>query len=106
MSDIYAKLKTLSGVEEATIMTKDGAVIDSSVYEREVLAANGLFLSMFVGKVGGHYGVGEFKSASVHGTDHHLILLNSKQHYLCVSAAGKSKIGEVESEIRKILTNK
>lgn len=106
MSDVYAKLKTLSGVEEAAIMTKDGAVIDDSVYDREVLAANGLFLSMFAGKVSGHYGVGEFKSASVHGTDHHLIVLNSKQHYLCVSAAGKSKIGEVESDIRKALTNR
>lgn len=106
MSDISVKLSVIPEVEQALVMTKDGAVVDDSSYQAELLAANGLFLALFSGQIGSQFGIGEFKAAAVHGNDHHLLLFDSKRHHLCVSAKGNANVNSLDAEIRRVLAQK
>lgn len=106
MSDISVKLSVIPEIEQALVMTKDGAVVDDSSYQAELLAANGLFLSIFSGQIGSQFGIGEFKAATVHGSEHHLLLFDSKRHHLCVSAKGSANVNSLDSEIRRVLAQK
>jgi predicted regulator of Ras-like GTPase activity (Roadblock/LC7/MglB family) len=106
MSDISVKLSVISEIEKALVMTKDGAVVDDSSYDAELLAANGLFLSLFSSQIGSQFGIGEFKAATVHGNDRHLLLFDSKRHHLCVSAKGSANVNSLDSEIRRVLAQK
>jgi len=106
MSDISTKLSVIPGIEQALLMTKDGAVVDDTSYQAELLAANGLFLAFFSKQVGSQFGIGEFKSATVHGNEHHLLLFDSKRHQLCVSAKGSANANSLDSEIRRVLAQK
>lgn len=106
MSDISTKLSVVPEVEQALVMTKDGTVVDDTSYQAELLAANGLFLALFSGQIGSQFGIGELKSATVHGSEHHLFLFDSKRHHLCVSAKGSANVNSLDSEIRKVLAQK
>ena len=106
MSDINQKLKAIPEVEQALIMSKDGVVVNDTSYEAEFLGAHGLFLSLFAGQIGSQFGVGEIKSVTVHGSDHHLFLFDSKRHLLCVSAQGVGNVNALDGEIRKVLAQK
>jgi len=106
VSDINQKLKTIPEIEHALVMTKDGAVVDDTSHEAEVLGAYTQFLAGFGGKLGAQFGVGELKSVAVHGSDHHLFFLESKSHYLGVSAKGSGSVNALDAEIRRILAAK
>jgi predicted regulator of Ras-like GTPase activity (Roadblock/LC7/MglB family) len=106
MSDISTKLSVIPEVEQALVMGKDGGVVDDTSYEAELLAANGLFLASFSDQIGSQFGIGEFKSATVHGNEHHLFLFDSKRHHLCVSAKGSANVNSLDSEIRRVLAQK
>ena len=106
VSDINDKLKAIPEVEQALIMSKDGVVVNDTSYEAEFLGAHGLFLSLFAGQIGSQFGVGEIKSVTVHGSDHHLFLFDSKRHLLCVSAQGVGNVNALDGEIRKVLAQK
>jgi predicted regulator of Ras-like GTPase activity (Roadblock/LC7/MglB family) len=106
VSDINGKLKAIPDVEQALIMTKDGVVVDDTSYEAEFLGANGLFLALFAGQIGSHFGFGEIKSVTVHGSDHHLFLFDSKRHHLCVSAKSSGNVNALDGEIRRALAQK
>ena len=106
MSSVNEKLKTIPDVEMAVVMTKDGAIVDDTSYEAEVLGANGQFLALFSEQVGSMLGLGEPKSLTVQGFTHHLFLTESKHHHLCVTAKGNSQSNNVESEIRRVLAQK
>lgn len=106
MSDISTKLAVIPEIEQALVMTKDGVVVDDTSYQAELLGANGLFLALFSGQLGSQFGVGEFKSATVHGSEHHLFLFDSKRHHLCVAAKGSANVNSLDSEIRRVLAQK
>jgi predicted regulator of Ras-like GTPase activity (Roadblock/LC7/MglB family) len=106
VNDISVKLKTIPEVEQALLMTKEGAVLDDSSHEAEFLGANGLFISMFAGQLGPHLGVGEVKAVSVHGNERHLFLFGSKRHHLCISAKSGGNVNALEGEIRRVLSQK
>ncbi len=106
VSNINAKLKAIPEVEQALIMSKDGVVVGDSSYEAEFLGAHGLFLALFSGQIGSQFGVGEMKSLTVHGSEHHLFLFDSKRHHLCVSAIGNANVNAVDGEIRRTLSQK
>jgi predicted regulator of Ras-like GTPase activity (Roadblock/LC7/MglB family) len=106
VSDINVKLKAIPEVEQALIITKDGAVVDDTSYEAEFLGAHALFLSQFAGQIGSQFGVGEVKSVTVHGTEHHLFLFDSKRHHLLVSAKGSGNVNALDGEIRRTLAQK
>jgi len=106
VSEINQKLKVIPEVEHALVMTKDGAAVDDTSYEAEVLGAYTQFLARFGGKLGSQLGVGELKSVAVHGSDHHMFLLESKSHYLGVSAKGSGNVNALDAEIRRLLAPK
>lgn len=106
MSDISTKLSVIPEIEQALLMTKEGVVVDDSSYQAELLGANGLFLALFSGQIGSQFGIGEFKAATVHGSEHHLFLFDSKRHHLCVSAKGSANVNSLDSEIRRVLAQK
>jgi predicted regulator of Ras-like GTPase activity (Roadblock/LC7/MglB family) len=106
VSDINVKLKAIPDVEQALIITKEGVVVDDSSYEAEFLGAHALFLALFAGQLGSHFGVGEIKSLTVHGNEHHLFLFDSKRHHLCVTAKGSGNVNALDGEIRRTLAQK
>lgn len=106
MSEISAKLSVIPEIEQALVMTKDGVIVDDTSYQAELVGANGLFLALFSGQIGSQFGIGEFKSAIVHGMDHHLFLFDSRRHHLCISAKGSANVTVLDSEIRRVLGRK
>lgn len=106
VSDISTKLSVIPEIEKALVMTKEGSIIDDSSYQAELLAANGLFLSLFTAQIGSQFGIGEFKSATVHGKECHLFLFDSKRHHLCVQAKNSANVNSLDAEIRRILAQK
>jgi predicted regulator of Ras-like GTPase activity (Roadblock/LC7/MglB family) len=106
VSIISAKLSIIPGIEKALVMTKDGGIVDDTSYEAELLGANGLFLAHFSGQVASQLGLGEIKSVTVHGSEHHLFLFESKHHHLCVSADGSANVNSLETNIRRVLAQK
>jgi len=106
MSDVESRLKVLPDVEQALIMTKEGAIAGDNSYQAEFLGANGLFLAQFAAQLGSQSGFGELKSVTVHGGEHHLFLFDSKRHYLCVSANGSGNVNALDSDIRRVLAKK
>ena len=65
-----------------------------------------LFLALFAGQLGSHFGVGGVKSLTVHGNEHHLFLFDSKRHHLCVTAKGSGNVNALDGEIRRTLAQK
>jgi predicted regulator of Ras-like GTPase activity (Roadblock/LC7/MglB family) len=106
VSEISQKLKVIPEVEHALVMTKDGAAVDDTSYEAEVLGAYTQFLARFGGKLGSQLGVGDLKSAALHGNDHHMFLLESRNHYLGVSAKGSGNVNALDAEIRRLMAPK
>jgi len=106
MSDINTKLKTVPEVEYAVVQTKEGVPVDDASFEGATHAANGLYLSMFANQLGNLLGVGELVSATVQGTKHHMLMFQSKTHYLNIAVSGTCQLGSAEANIRKVLTQK
>ena len=106
MSDINKKLKAIPEVEHALVMTRDGVAVDDTTYEAEVLGAYTQFLARFGDQLGRQFGVGELKSAAVHGSDHHMFLYESKNHHLGVSTKGSGNVNALDAEIRRVLAQK
>ena len=106
MSDINTKLKAIPEVEYAVVLNKSGLPTDDDSYDAATHSANAYFLSLFAGKLGNQLGTGELLSASVQGQDHHLLVFQSKNHFLSVTVDGSSQLGAVESTVRKMLSQK
>ena len=106
MSDTNAKLAAIPEVEYSVLLSKDGTTTDDDSYEGSTHAANAYYLSMFAGKLGQQLGAGELVSAAVQGYDHHLLLFQSKNHFLKVTVSGSSQLGAIESTIRKTLSKR
>jgi predicted regulator of Ras-like GTPase activity (Roadblock/LC7/MglB family) len=106
VSEINLKLKKIPEVEHAVVMTKNGAVINDTTYEGEVLGAYTQFLGRFADQVGAQFGVGELKSVVVEGKEHHMFLFDSKLQYLGVSAKSSVNVSALDSEIRRVLAQK
>lgn len=106
MSDINTKLAAIPEVQYAIVQTKDGNPVDDNSYEAATYAANGLYLSLLASQLSNQLGTGELVSAAVHGTDHHLLLFQTKNHYLNITITGASQLGPVEANIRKTLAQK
>ena len=106
MSDINTKLKAIPEVEYAVVLNKSGLPTDDDSYDGATNSATAYFLSLFAGKLGNQLGAGELLSAAVQGKEHHLLVFQSKNHFLSVAVDGASQLGAVESTVRKILSQK
>jgi predicted regulator of Ras-like GTPase activity (Roadblock/LC7/MglB family) len=106
MSDINNKLRVIPEVEYAVVLTKEGVPVDDATYEGATYAASGLYLSMFATQLGALMGAGDLVSAAVQGTSHHMLLFQSKTHFLNITLAGSSQLGAVETSVRAALAQK
>lgn len=106
MSDINSKLKAISGVEYAVVITKDGQTVDDTSAKGEVLGGYALYLGLFASQISSQFGIGGLKSVTVQGSDNHIFLFDSKRHHLCVSTDASMPVNTFESEIKRALAEK
>jgi predicted regulator of Ras-like GTPase activity (Roadblock/LC7/MglB family) len=105
-SNISERLSHIPGVAQAVLLAKDGTPVGDPSYQAENLAAQALYLAMIGTQLGGIFGVGEVKAAAIHGKTQHLLLFESKSHYLSIAVKGDTQLGAVEAEVRKSLSPK
>ncbi len=105
-ASISERLSHIAGVAQAVLLAKDGTPVGDESYQAENLAAQAIYLAMLGNQLGGIFGVGEVKAAALHGKSQHLLLFESKSHYLSVAVKGDSQLGAVEAEVRQALSPK
>ncbi len=102
MSKIAARLLEISNITYAVLLDKQGAPLQDTSIEAVALAAKGLFLARTGNQLGDLMGLGEIKAA-VHTTNFHLLLYDSKQHYLSIAVKPECNLDSVEAEIKSAL---
>jgi predicted regulator of Ras-like GTPase activity (Roadblock/LC7/MglB family) len=98
-------VRAIPGVDEAVLVTRQGQCLGDEGYAAELLAGQTVYLAMVGAEFGALFKCGEVRSASVEGTDRHLLLYASKsQHTLGVLAEPEAAVGAVDAAIRAALT--
>jgi predicted regulator of Ras-like GTPase activity (Roadblock/LC7/MglB family) len=105
-SNISERLSHIPGVAHAVLLSKNGTAVGDASYQAENLAAQATYLAMIGDQLGGIFGVGEVKAAAIHGKTQHLLLFESKNHYLSIAVKGDNQLGAIEAEVRKALSPK
>jgi predicted regulator of Ras-like GTPase activity (Roadblock/LC7/MglB family) len=105
-SSISDRLSHIAGVDQAVLLAKDGTPVGDAGFQEENLAARAIYLAMIGDRLGEIFGVGPVKAASLQGKTQHLLLFESKSHYLSIAVHGDSQLGAVEAEVRKALSPK
>jgi len=100
MSKIAARLQEISSVTYSVLLDKQGAPIQDASIEAVALAAKGMFLAKTGNSMGELLGLGEVKAAAVHTAHFHLLMYDSKQHYLSIAVKPDSNLDDVEGEIK------
>lgn len=59
-----------------------------------------MFLAKTGNQMGELLGLGEIKAAAVHTSDFHLLMYDSKQHYLSIAVKPDCNLDDVENEIK------
>jgi len=103
---VSGKLSHIPGVDQAVLLTKEGTPVGDAGYAAENLAARAIYLAMIGDRLGDIFGVGTVKAATLQGKTEHLLLFESKNHYLSIAVNGESQPGVVEAEVRKALSPK
>ncbi len=100
MSKIAARLQEINNITYAVLLDKQGSPVQDSSIEAVALAAKGVFLAKTGNSIGELMGLGEIKAAAVHTTNYHLLLYDSKQHYLSIAVKPDCNLDSVEAEIK------
>jgi len=103
MSKVAARLQDIHGVTYAVLLDKEGTPLQDSSMEATALATKGLFLARSGNQLGELMGLGEIKAAAVHTRDFHLLMYDSKQHYLSIAVKPEFNLDTVEGEIKSAL---
>lgn len=103
MSKVAAKLQQIASVTYAVLMDKQGAPLQDSSIEAVALAAKGMFLARIGNQIGELMGLGEVKATAVHSKNFHLLMYDSKQHYLSIAVRPDCSLDSVEGEIKAAL---
>ena len=100
---VLERVRAVPGVVYPVVMGRDGACVDDTTFEGEALAGKAAFLALVGNQLGVVFRAGQLRSAAVHGTSRHMLLLAGKNHYLTILVEGSAEVGAVEAEIRKLL---
>lgn len=100
---ILERVRGVPGVVYPVVMGKDGSCVDDSSFEGEALAGKSAFLALVGNQLGVVFRAGQLRSAVVHGSSRHMLLLAGRNHYLSVLVDGGAEVGAVEADIRKLL---
>ena len=103
MSKVAARLQEISGVTYAVLLDKEGTPLQDSSIEAISLASKGLFLAQTGNQLGELMGLGDIKASAVHTTNFHLLMYDSKHHYLSIAVNPDSNLDSVEGEIKAAL---
>jgi len=103
MSKIAARLLEISNITYAVLLDKKGVPLQDASLEAVALAGKGLFLARTGNQLGDLMGLGEIKAAAVHTTNFHLLMYDSKQHYLSIAVKPECNLDSVEAEIKSAL---
>ncbi|HBA71160.1 MAG: hypothetical protein A2X82_08800 [Geobacteraceae bacterium GWC2_55_20] len=103
MSKIAAHLQEINNITYAVLLDKQGVPIQDSSIEAVALAAKGMFLAKTGNQLGDLMGLGEIKAAAVHTSNFHLLMYDSKQHYLSIAVKPDCNLDSVENEIKSAL---
>jgi predicted regulator of Ras-like GTPase activity (Roadblock/LC7/MglB family) len=104
MSKVAARLQEINGITYAVLLDKEGTPLQDTSIEATSLASKGLFLATTGNKLGDLMGLGEIKAAAVHTREYHLLMYESKQHYLSIAVKPEFNLEHVEGEIKSALT--
>ncbi|QEM66703.1 DUF4388 domain-containing protein [Geobacter sp. FeAm09] len=103
MSKVAARLQDIEAVTYAVLLDKAGNPLQDNSIEAVALAAKGLFLATTGNRFGELLGLGEIKAAAVQTKQYHLLMYDSKQHYLSIAVKPEANLESVEREIRAVL---
>ena len=103
MSKIAARLQEISGITYAVLLDKEGTPLQDSSVEAEALSAKGHFLATTGNEFGDLMGLGDIKAAAIQTRNFHLLMYDSKQHYLSIAVKPDYNLDSVESEIKSAL---
>lgn len=103
MSKIAARLLEINNITYAVLLDKQGVPLQDVSIEAVALAAKGLFLARTGNQLGDLMGLGAIKAAAVHTSNFHLLMYDSKQHYLSIAVKPECDLDSVESEIKSAL---
>lgn len=103
MSKIAARLQEISNITYAVLLDKQGVPVQDVSIEAVALAAKGVFLAKTGNQLGDLMGLGEVKAAAVHTSNFHLLMYDSKQHYLSIAVKPDCNLDAVEGEIKTAL---
>jgi len=103
MSKVAARLQEINGVTYAVLLDKEGSPLQDTSTEATSLADKGIFLARNSNKLGELMGLGDIKAAAVHTRDFHLLMYDSKQHYLSIAVKPEFNLEQVEGEIKSAL---
>jgi predicted regulator of Ras-like GTPase activity (Roadblock/LC7/MglB family) len=103
MSKVASRLQDINGVTYAVLLDKEGTPLQDTSIEAIALATKGIFLATTGNKLGELMGLGDVKAAAVHTHDFHMLLYDSKQHYLSIAVKPDFNLEHVEGEIKSAL---
>lgn len=103
MSKIAARLQEIQNITYAVLLDKQGSPVQDSSVEAATLAAKGLLLAKAGNQLGELMGISEIKAAAVQTSGYHLLMYDSKQHYLSISVKPDCSLDSVEGEIKAAL---
>lgn len=100
MSKIAARLQEINNITYAVLLDKQGVPVQDSSIEAVALAGKGVFLAKTGNQCGDLMGLGEVKAVAVHTSHYHLLMYDSKQHYLSIAVKPDCNLDSVEAEIK------
>ena len=103
MSKVAARLQEIHGVTYAVLLDKEGTPLQDNSIEATSLATKGLFLAKTGNRLGELMGVGDLKAAAVHTHEYHLLMYDSRQHFLSIAVKPEFNLEHVEGEIKSAL---
>lgn len=103
MSKVAARLQEINNITYAVLLDKQGVPLQDESIEALALSAKGMFLARTGNQFGEQLGLGEIKAAAVHTSTFHLLMYDSKQHYLSIAVKPDCNLDSVEAEIKAAL---
>lgn len=103
MSKLAARLQDIDAVTYAVLLDKKGNPLQDNSIEAVALAAKGFFLATTGNRFGELMGLGELKASAIQTKNYHLLMYDSKQHYLSIAVKPESNLDSVEREIKAVL---
>jgi predicted regulator of Ras-like GTPase activity (Roadblock/LC7/MglB family) len=99
-------VRSVAGVADAVLLTKDGAQVGGEGYRAEVLAGQTSYVVALAAELAGLLGAGDVRSASVQGARQGLLVLAAKAHHLGVLLDAGADVGAADAAIRAALAPK